>query len=109
MAIRNDKGQFVPKEAVEPAIFASVGKGTCGFRNLTLTMQAGEIYREKGKRNIKGKRIEFGPNGKYETKDTEEINFLKWKEKNPNPFSKIKCVQEPAYKEEDKDDKDGKK
>lgn len=101
MAIRNEKGQFLPSRTTVPAIFASVGEGTCGFRNLTLTMEAGEIYREKGKKNIRGKRIEFGPNGKYETTDTEEINFLKWKEENSAPFSRIKCIQEAEYGKED--------
>lgn len=106
MAIRNEKGQFLPNRATVPAIFASVGKGTCEFRNLTLTMEAGEIYREKGKKNIRGKRIEFGPNGKYETTDTEEIEFLKWKEETPAPFSRIKCIQEAKYEGDDSNGKD---
>jgi hypothetical protein len=90
--------------ASKPAIFASVGKETCGFRNLVLTMEAGIINRVPGQNGKKGKIIEFGPEGKYETYITEEIEFLKWKEKHSSRFSRIKCIQEPEYKKEEDND-----
>lgn len=104
MPIRNQRGHFLPKVASEPAVFASVGEGTCGFRNLVLTMEAGAINRSPGQNGEKGKIIEFAPDGKYETYLAEEIEFLKWKEKNPTQFSRIKCIQEPEYKKEGDND-----
>jgi len=100
-AIRGENGKFLPSKATVPAIFSSVGKGTCNMTKLVITMVPGKLNREKGGINEKGKRIEFRPKGKYETYDTEEIQFLKEKEKNPKPFSRIICVQEPEYKESD--------
>ena len=96
---RNDKGQFVPKEADKPAIFDSK------FRNQVLTMEPGEINREKGKKGKKGKRISFKPDGRYKTNKTEEIEFLKEKVRNPKPFCKIKIVQKPEYNSNSKSKK----
>ncbi|MFP4661944.1 MAG: hypothetical protein ACLFPF_07135 [Halanaerobiales bacterium] len=94
---RGPDGKFVSKKDTDNAvaIFTSVGDGTCGFKNLTMTVQPGEY----GTNN--GKRIRF-IDGIYKTSDPEEIEFLKWKEKHPQPFSKIKCIQEAKSEKEDK-------
>jgi hypothetical protein len=68
------------------AIFASDGPGTCGFRNLTMTMEPSELG------EARGKQIRF-KDGRYKTKDPEEIDFLLWKCEHPIIYSKIKCVQ----------------
>lgn len=98
MALKRDsKGRFLKEQ---PAIFASTGSGTCGFKNLTIQMKPNELNGEKGKI------IEF-LDGKYQTSDPEEIAFLKYKEKNPIPYSRIKCVQEPILAgEEEEEDKE---
>lgn len=93
---RGNDGKFLPKMANKPAIFSS------NFRNLVLTMEPGEINREKGGgKSKKGKRIRFEPDGKYETKNADEINFLMEKSKHPTPFSRIKCVQEAEFGKEE--------
>lgn len=77
------------------AIFASAGPGTCGFKSLTLTMEPSELGESKGKQ------IRFS-NGRYKTKDPEEIEFLLWKCDHPIIYSKIKCVQLPEkYKKQE--------
>jgi len=77
------------------AIFASAGKDTSNFSGLIMTMQAAE-YRTSNRDGTKGKRIEFN-DGRYKTKNKEEIEFLLWKCDNPIKYSKIKCIQLPDW------------
>jgi hypothetical protein len=82
------------------AIFASAGPGTCNFRNLILTVKPREV-RDKNKPGEKGKKIRF-KDGRYRTKNPEEIEFLLWKCDHPIIYSKIKCVQLPEkYKKQE--------
>jgi hypothetical protein len=91
----NKSIQIAADKNVEGAIFASVGPGTSNFTNLKITMQPGIMHGQKGKH------IEF-KNGRYVTKNLEEIKFLKHKEANPIVFSKIKCIQDYDDKKENK-------
>ena len=109
MAKRGPNGKFRPAKADKPAVFASTGKGTSGFRNLILVMDTAVTSKDPKVENKRGKKIEFGPEGKFETVDTEEITFLEWKVANPSPFSRIKKIQEEVYEEDQKDKKKSKK
>lgn len=92
---RDSKGRFVSiRPDKDLAIFASVGPGTCNAKNLRIVMKSWELGGSQ-----KGKVIEF-VDGKYSTRDPEVYKFLKWKEANPIPFCKIKCIQEPVFEEE---------
>jgi hypothetical protein len=109
-----ETGKFLSKEEIEQqnidienidtqddvAIFASAGPGTCNFRNLVITMDPAE-KRTKENPGKKGKRIKF-KDGRYETNNKEEIEFLLWKCDNPRIYSKIKCIQLPEkYKKKE--------
>jgi hypothetical protein len=103
MAKRGPNGKFRPAMAEKPAVFASVGKGTCGFRNLVLVMDTAVTSKDPNVENKRGRRLEFGPDGKLETVETEVISFLEWKVKHPSPFSRITKIQEEVYEGEEKD------
>ena len=79
-------GKFVSPDKAEPAIFSSK------YRNQTVVMKPTTD-------DEKGRRIEFNPDGRYETKDPQEIDFLKHKAQNPGPFCKINLVQDVKIKE----------
>jgi len=106
-----ETGKFLSKEEIEAlenvdmqegyAIFASAGPDTCNFRNLIITMKAAE-FRTKENPGTKGKRIEFS-DGRYKTKDKDEIGFLLWKCDHPIKYSKIKCIQLPDWYKKDKE------
>lgn len=108
MAKRGPNGKFRPATAEKPAVFASVGKGTCGFRNLVLVMDTAVTSKDPKVENKRGKRLEFGPDGKLETVETEVISFLEWKVEHPSPFNRIKKIQEEVY-EGDKEEEPNKK
>lgn len=107
-----ESGKFLSKEEIEQqknklenintqddvAIFACDGPGTSGFRNTILTMKPREI-KDKNKPGKKGKQIRF-KDGRYETKDPDEIDFLLWKCDHPIMYSRIKCVQIPKWYKE---------
>lgn len=91
---RDSKGRFVSiRPDKDLAVFASVGPGTCNAKNLRIVMKGWELGG-----NQKGRVIEF-VDGKYSTRDPEVYTFLKWKEANPIPFCKIKCIQEPVFEQ----------
>lgn len=86
------KEEVLPNKAKKPAIFHSK------FRNQILTMRPATIDRRPGANaGDKGKRINFSPNGQYQTADTEEIKFLMNKCERSTEFCKITCVQEPEF------------
>ena len=105
MAKRDSNGKFRPATAEKPAVFASVGKGTCGFRNLVLVMDTAVTSKDPKVENKRGRRLEFGPDGKLETRETEVISFLEWKVKHPSPFSRIKKIQEEVYEGDNEEEK----
>jgi hypothetical protein len=105
MAKRGPNGKFRPAMADKPAVFASIGKGTCGFRNLILVMDTAVTSKDPKVENKRGRRLEFGPDGKLETRETEVISFLEWKVKHPSPFSRIKKIQEEVYEGDNEEEK----
>lgn len=87
-------GKFVSKEDVKPAVFQS------NFPNYTLVMKS---YRKTREGLKKGKRLDFSPNGTYETKDADEIEFLERHMKNCGPNTRIRKKRDVELKDEVKD------
>ena len=99
MALKRDPktGKFVSDKG-NVAVYTSTGPGTFNIRELILTMEPAMTKKANG-RTTSGKRIDF-KDGKYETSDPKEIEFLNWKCENPKPFSAIRCIQEMKEEKE---------
>jgi len=83
---RGANGKFVSVDK-DIAIFVS------NFKNLRINMEPSVLNSKKGRT------IKF-LDGKYKTKDPEEIKFLKGVEAKPSAFVKINCIQEAVIEEE---------
>lgn len=84
-------GKLRSQEDIEPAVFRSKVDGY---------MAVMKSYRKVDNELKVGKRLDFSPNGYYETKDPDEIEFLKKNSQKSKPFSKIWLVREAQLKEE---------
>ena len=89
--VRLPNGNFASKKDVTPAIFES------NYDGHTIVMDSYDSKKEKI-----GKRIKFGSNGIYETKDQDEIDFLKKHVRTSGPVTRIRLVKDVELKEEKK-------
>ena len=87
-------GKIRSLDDVTPAVFVS------NFPNYQVTMDSYIAQRDK---RHTGKRLDFSKNGQYETKDPDEIKFLKRHCKNCGPITKVKMIKDVQLKEEVKE------
>ena len=95
---RGPNGAIRKPEDLKPAVFQSE------FPNHEIVM---ESYSKNGNQIERGKRIDFSPNGTYETKNKVEIDFLKEYCKKAGPVAKVKMAHDIRLKDE-KNKKKGK-
>jgi len=87
-------GKWRKPEDVHPATFAS------NFPNYSVTMDS---YKQTSEGPHIGRRLDFSPNGTYETKDEDEIEFLKRHMKTCGPISKVEMKHDIRLKEKVKE------
>ena len=87
-------GKWRSPDDVLPAIFQS------NFPNYQITMDS---YIAQPDKRHTGKRLDFSPNGTYETIDEDEIDFLKRVCKDCGPIAKVRMAHDIRLKDEVKE------
>ncbi len=88
--VRLPNGNFASKKDVNPAVFQS------NFPNYQVVMDS--YIAERNNKHM-GKRLDFSPNGTYETKDQAEILFLEEVCRTCGPITKVKKTKDVTLKE----------
>jgi len=89
--LKKSNGQFASRDEVKPAVFQS------NFPNYKVIMKS---YRKTDRGVETGKRLDFSPNGTYETKNQEEIEFLENHMKTCGPNVRIRKKRGVEVKDE---------